>query len=213
MDLFLAGGGTTEQEAQVWAAAFAGVTNVLYWPFALADERAPAAEAWLSDGMHSLGITAAVSMWTSLAGHDAPELAGYDLVFVGGGTTSKLVNHIRRYGFDTALADHIRGGGRYYGGSAGALLPCEWITLASMIEDDPEAAGTRGIDVFNGASIFPHADTYPPGTAAHLAERLGHSLYALPEASGLHVSDRTISPIGPGAIRIARPDGAIEVLG
>jgi len=93
MDLFLAGGGTTEQEAQVWAAAFAGVTNVLYWPFALADERAPAAEAWLSDGMHSLGITAAVSMWTSLAGHDAPELAGYDLVFVGGGTTSKLVNH------------------------------------------------------------------------------------------------------------------------
>jgi hypothetical protein len=82
-----------------------------------------------------------------------------------------------------------------------------------MIEDDPEAAGTRGIGTFTGASILPHADTHPPGTAARLAGRLGHNVYALPEASGLYVSDGTINPIGPGVIRLARPDGEIEVLG
>jgi dipeptidase E len=213
MAMFLAGGGSPEQEAQVWGAAFDGVTKVLYWPFALADDRLTAAEAWFAGALESLGIRAAVSAWKSLEGHRGRELADFDLVFVGGGTTSKLAAHVRRHGFDTALADHILGGGRYCGGSAGALLVCEWITVAAMVDNDPDAEGVRGIGAFRGASVFPHADKYSPDTVVELAARLKHEVFALPEASGLRVSNGTVEPIGPGVVRVARPDSSVNVLG
>lgn len=210
--MFLAGGGTPEQEAEVWTAAFEGVTRVVYWPFALPDEQALTAAEWLAGGLISLGITAEVSTWPTLEGHQARELGAVDLVFVGGGSTSKLMHHIRRHGFDTVLAAHIRGGGRYYGGSAGALLPCEWVTLAGMVEDDPGAKGLPGLGVLVGASVFPHADSHPPDTSRRLAARLGHDVIALTEASGIRVTGRTIEPLGPEAVRIARPDGSGEAL-
>lgn len=210
--MFLAGGGTPEQEAEVWTAAFEGVTRVVYWPFALPDERIPTAADWLAAGLALLGITAEVSTWPTLEGHQARDLDAFDLVFVGGGSTSKLMHHIRRHGFGAVLAAHIRGGGRYYGGSAGALLPCESLTLAGMVEDDPGAEGLPGLGVLVGASVFPHADTYPPDTPGRVAARLGHDVIALSEASGIRITGRTIEPLGPEAVRIARSDGSGEAL-
>ncbi len=205
MVMFLAGGGNPQDEARVWAAAFDGVATAVYWPFALPDDQVPSAEAWLMRGLRSLSIEANVATWASLDGHHAQELDDFDLVFVGGGTTSKLVEHARRHGFDTALANHIRGGGRYYGGSAGALLMCEWITLASMIEDDSEAAGMRGIGAFVGASVLPHADTFAPDTAPKLAAQLGHKVFALPEASGVRVCGGASIPSGQGSFGSLTP--------
>src|SRR5439155_22807477 len=93
-DLYLAGGGTPRQEENVWRAAFAGVCQVLYWPFALPDDRIPGAPDWFRNGLAELGIEVEVDPWSSLAGHDPAELAAADLIFVGGGPPSKLASHL-----------------------------------------------------------------------------------------------------------------------
>jgi peptidase E len=120
-DLVLGGGGDASQEREVWRIAFAGVRKVVYWPFALPDERAGRAPEWLRGSLAGLGIQAEVDAWLTLEGRTAAELSPADLLFVGGGTTSKLLEHICEHGFRGHVADHVAQGGRYYGGSAGAV--------------------------------------------------------------------------------------------
>lgn len=139
MSMFLVGGGSPGREVEVRMAAFDGVARVVYGPIVLPDDQILTASKWLAGGVSLLGITADVSTWLTLEGHHAAELAGVDLLSVGGGSTTKLIYHRRRHGFDNVLASYIRGGGRYHGGSAGALVACESVTLASMVEDDPGA--------------------------------------------------------------------------
>lgn len=116
---------------------------MLYWPFALPPELIPGAESWLQAALVDLGIEAQVTAWTSPLQHDPHELNECDLLFVGGGLTSRLVEPVK----DANLFEHVRpfitAGGRYYGGSAGALLPCAVVTVAAMLEDDPRASGMK----------------------------------------------------------------------
>lgn len=71
---------------------------VVYWPFALPDERVSRAPEWLRDSLGDQGIQAEVDAWLSPEGHTLAELQTADLLFVGGGTTSKLLEHICEQG-------------------------------------------------------------------------------------------------------------------
>lgn len=210
--MFLAGGGSPTQEARVWRGSFAGASTILYWPFALPDERIPAAAGWFIGALVDQGITADVTTWESLDDHRSREIADFDVIAVGGGLTSKLAGHIRAHQFDEPLADYIRAGGTYYGGSAGAILPCAEITLAGLIEDDPASADAPGLGVLRDAAIFPHADTYPRELAAQLASRLGYDLIALAEDSGVRVDGTELTAIGPGVVRRTRTDGSTTTM-
>lgn len=210
--MFLAGGGSPAQEMRVWEQAFEGATAILYWPFALPDERVPSAAAWFTAALTEGGLNADVTTWESLDGHDAAELADFDTIAVGGGLTSKLTGHIRAHQFDGPLASYIRSGGTYYGGSAGAILPCADITLAGMIEDDPASANVPGLDVLPDVGILPHADRYPHELAGQLAAMLGYDVIALSEDSGIRVDGAELRAIGPGAVRRTRPDRSRSIL-
>lgn len=110
MVMFLAGGGTPGQERLVWEAAFSEATTILYWPFALADERVPAAGGWFRGALWDLGLEAVVTMWPSLDGRRTSDLLAFDAIAVGGGTTSKLCRHVYTHGFAEPLAAFIRDG-------------------------------------------------------------------------------------------------------
>jgi dipeptidase E len=199
--LYLAGGGTPRQEENVWRAAFAGVRRVLYWPFALPDDRIPGAPDWFRAGLAELGIEVEVDPWSTLAGHDPAELAAADLVFVGGGTTSKLARHLREHGFDTALRDHLAAGGRYYGGSAGALLPCASIALAAPIDDDTDAAlEPAGLGLVAHATVLPHANQFPLADQRRWSAELGERLLSIPEAGGVHLTRSACTVLGPDPV-------------
>ena len=191
----------------MWAEAFEAATRVLYWPFALPDERIPTAGSWLQDALLDLSIGVHLDTWEHLGGHDVDELAGYDLLFVGGGTTSKLVTHLQENKFADAVRDFLAAGGTYYGGSAGALLACDEITLASHIEDDPQSAGMPGLGLVHGVSVFPHADKFPIHRPVEVARLLGHSVLVLPESSGVAVGDGTLRAIGPGTPQLVTQVG------
>lgn len=209
MTIYLAGGGSHTQEALVWREAFSGITHAVYWPFALPDDRIPGAEAWLRNALRDLDINVNIDMWPSLAERSPAELESYELLFVGGGTTSKLAAHVQAYGFTQPVIDFVAGGGGYLGGSAGAILACDAITIAALIEDDPAARGMAGLGLVPGLSVYPHADTFS-ADPAQLARELGHDVIALPEASGVAIRDGEMRAIGPGTVRLITDGGATE---
>lgn len=149
--MLLAGGGTPAQESLVWVEALADATRVLYWPFAHPADRIPSASSRLREALHDRSIDVDVDTWEHLGGQHGDELRSYDLLFVGGGTTSKLVRHLSDHEFVEAVRDFLAAGGIYYGRSAGALLPCDEITLASYVEDDPRAAELHGLGLLRGS--------------------------------------------------------------
>lgn len=212
MVMFLAGGGTPAQEGRVWEAAFSGVASILYWPFALPDERIPAAEDWFVGALRDRDLNAVVTAWTSLEGRSSNDLATFDAIAVGGGTTSKLTRHIQSHGFAGPLAAFIREGGTYYGGSAGAILPARQITLASMIEDDPHALGMTGLGVLQEATVLPHANRFDSALPARLAKSLNQDVIAVPEDAGIRTDGVHAEPIGPGVVRRATPSGLVTAL-
>jgi dipeptidase E len=211
MTMYLAGGGTPQRESLVWQAAFEGVHRVLYWPFALPVERIPGAESWLQAGLVDLGIEAQVTSWASPMQHHPYELNECDLLFVGGGLTSRLVSALSNANLFEHVRRFITEGGRYYGGSAGALLPCEVVTVAAMIEDDPSASGMEGLGLLHGLSVFPHADLYPDTRPAEVAAALGHSVLAIPEASGVAIVGKRLQVLGPEPIRLITQDGVRDL--
>ncbi len=196
----------------MWAEAFAGASRVLYWPFALPSERIPGASSWLRDALHELSIVVDLSTWKDLGEHHTDELSHFDLLFVGGGTTSKLASHIEEHRFGDAVRGFLEAGGTYYGGSAGAVLSCAEITLASQIEDDPRAAGMPGLGLVQGISVLPHADKYARARARDLADSLGQDVLALPEAAGVAIVDHTVRAIGPDIVRLVAPGGITRTL-
>ncbi|MGA8112543.1 MAG: Type 1 glutamine amidotransferase-like domain-containing protein [Actinocatenispora sp.] len=201
--LYLAGGGSPRQEELVWRAAFDGVRRVLYWPFALSDARVADAPEWLRAALADLGIDARVDAWLSLDGHAPAEIDGVDLLFVGGGTTSKLARHVHDLGFDQAVRDHVANGGRYYGGSAGALLACESIAVCALADGDADAAvHDTGLGLVPRVTVLPHADTLAVEDQHAWSTRLGQPFLAVPEAGGVVFTGTTCTVIGPGAVEI-----------
>lgn len=160
MTIYLGGGGSAAQESQVWQRALRDVDRFLYWPFALPDHMVVGAEEWLTSSLRELAIDVEVETWESLAGHSPDELAPFDLLFVGGGSTSKLAQHIRDHEFEAAIHRYLEGGGHYYGGSAGAVLAVDSIDIAALVDNDPDAAGVKGLGLIRGVSILPHANFF-----------------------------------------------------
>lgn len=207
-DLFLGGGGDASQEREVWRAAFDGVRRVVYWPFALPGERASRAPAWLRDSLGGQGIQAEVDAWLSLEGHVPAELETADLLFVGGGTTSTLLEHICGHGFRGHVAGFVARGGRYYGGSAGALIAGESITLAALADNDPRAAaGPAALGLFSGVAVLPHADTFALADMQSWARQLGQRIVAIPEAGGVRIRGDEWAAIGPGQVTLVWGEG------
>jgi|HubBroStandDraft_1064217.scaffolds.fasta_scaffold32182_3 dipeptidase E len=207
-DLVLGGGGDASQEREVWRVAFAGVRKAVYWPFALPDERAGRAHEWLRGSLAGLGIQAEVDPWLTLEGRTAAELGSADLLFVGGGTTSKLLEHICEHGFRGHVADYVARGGRYYGGSAGAVIAGESVMIAALADGDLRAAASpAAIGLVSGVTVLPHADTFPLADVQSWARRLNQPVVAIPEDSGVHIRGDEWIVIGPGGATLAWDEG------
>lgn len=158
--LMLAGGGDAgdSQPLDKIFAAWSKGGKMLYLPIANQVSQHIYAQTyrWLYNIFEPLGV-AGIEMWTTLEGHTAEELNGFDSVYIGGGNTFHLLALLHSSGFDTHLAECARQGKPIYGGSAGAVVLGSNILTASHIDPNDEAlVDTRGLDLCLGHAVWPH---------------------------------------------------------
>jgi len=201
--VYLGGGGSSSAEANVWDAMLRDSPRVLYWPFALPAERVPPAEAWLRAQLAGRVPHHQQQTWISLAGRDPPDLNAFDLLFVGGGNTFRLLDHVRRHGFIDPVRAFVVAGGSYYGGSAGAVLATDSIRIADGHDpNEPGLADVGSLGLVHGLDVLPHYTPDQHHSTRQWARRHGATVLGVPEASGLISDNGHIRVLGPEPVYI-----------
>lgn len=165
----------------------AGVRRAVFVPFAAVSLPWDEYTARVSDALPGLPIAQARS---------ADDLAGADLVIVGGGNTFQLLRECRTRGF----LDAMRGIPKYLGWSAGANLACPTIkTTNDMPIVDPGGLDALGLTDFqinphylNVALAGHHGETRDERLAEFARANPRLPVIALPEGDWLRVSDSTL---------------------
>ncbi|MGM1017453.1 MAG: Type 1 glutamine amidotransferase-like domain-containing protein [Actinomycetota bacterium] len=201
-NVYLGGGGSAEQEAMLWAEAFRTGDSVVIWPFAHGTAGGREASiAWMRQALEPYKL-GAVEAWTD-SDVKGRSLSDVDVVSVPGGNTFRLLNELRSAGLLQLLHDHLRDGGRLYGGSAGAILAGADIGIAR--DADPNDVGlmdTSGLDLLDGIDVLPHYTADQRETARSHAVRTTRPVLCLPEASGAVIREGRIRNAGPELIEI-----------
>lgn len=199
--LMIAGGGGANDSRlldEKFATAVGPHGRVLYWPFALAPlhQSFDSAYAWFTGVFNPLGLVN-IDMWATLAAHSPSELADYDAIYIGGGNTYHLLQHIRAYRFDEALLDFIHSGRPLYGGSAGAaILGSDISTVAHMDRNDVGLVDMKGLNVLRGYAVWCH---YMPSDDARIAAFLATTalpLLVLTERAGVDMDGGHLNVVG-----------------
>jgi len=170
----------------------AGVRRSVFVPFAAVSLPWDEYTARVSDALPGLPMVQARS---------AHDLAGAELVIVGGGNTFQLLKECRARGF----LDGIRNIPKYLGWSAGANLACPTIkTTNDMPIVDPGGLDALGLTNFqinphylNVALPGHHGETRDERLAEFARANPQLPVIALPEGDWLHVSDSTLELHGP----------------
>ena len=213
--IYLGGGGSEHDEAALWDEAFTSGQRVSIWPFAVAPGPARTASVqWLSSALHARGDFT-IDAWavdSNDEDHSAQRLLASQVLAIPGGNTFDLLHHLHQHDLINAVEDFLAAGGQVYGGSAGAVLLGADIALAEA--EDPDDAGvedTRGLDRLAGAVVRPHYRSAQDAELQQWAQQHQQVVLALPERSGLVITD-TEGRIqgrntGPEAVRVFTPTG------
>lgn len=210
--LYLGGGGSEDDEAQLWDLVFQPGQRVTVWPFAVPSSRIPDVMAWISTALSKRGE------FTVEVGDQAPDfgLANADVLAITGGNTFDLLAWIQVKNLQQPVKDFIARGGKLYGGSAGAILPGADIDICDVEKGglDENRIGlkdTIGLDLLGGALVFPHFDT---SSKAHTAvcqkwsDELGTNVIGIPEKGGLVMETQgEFLSAGPDAVMVFAPHG------
>ncbi len=118
------------------------------------------------------------------------DLVQYDGIYVTGGNTFYLLDHIQRSGFDIVIKELINQGTIYIGGSAGSCIMCptiEHVQILDHPEEVPELTDYTALGL-GSELIIPHAgrDKYS-ARHAKLKKQYGDRLLFLRDDQALIV--------------------------
>jgi dipeptidase E len=141
-------------------------------------------------------------------------LSEFSGVYIGGGNTFKLLEGIRKIGFDKILADYINKGGNYYGGSAGAIILGKDIS-SSNDENISEIKRLDGLNLIQNLGIFCHFDFNDEKDklfVQKISKQKTMSSIALPEDAGLVIQRGKIISSGPAAFYLLHNNDFKKIL-
>ena len=206
--IYLAGGGSAEDEALLWSRMLASRPRILYWPFALAGAILDTADGWLRSRLADHLVDPAVSTWTSLEEHTPDELSSFDLLWVGGGNTFRLLDHVPRHGFIRPVRECVGDGLDFYGGSAGAILACKTIAIAEGHDaNDDAVSDLTALGLVVGVTILPHYTSEQEPSATSWARLHDQTIIGLPSRTGLAVLGSRAEIIGYEPAWLVEPRG------
>lgn len=206
--IFISGGGSEEDSYPLDKEFIHGIAgdrkSILYIPIAMdADSiRYEACYDWIINLLTALSSEFIdITMWTNLNGKTEKDLDKFDAVYIGGGNTFKLLQHIYESNFFTILREFINRGGVVYGGSAGAIIMGKNIDTVSE-ENDKNYIYSEGLSVVGGYSIICHYQE-------NLDEKIGryiaihnNPVIALSEKSGIKIVGDSVKVFGYDSITV-----------
>lgn len=210
--IYLGGGGSPDDELPVWTDMLQGAPRILYWPFALSGDMLKGADAWLRGNLTGKWPSVHLSTWTTLNGHSPEELAHFDMLFVGGGNTFDLLEHVMCHGFADPVRRFVANGGIFYGGSAGAILASDNIGIAGA-HDENENGLTEldGLGLISGATVLPHYGPDEEATGHLWSQQHGVTVLCIPERSGIRIFGGQARVLGREPIHVISAAGTTVV--
>ncbi|WP_218714129.1 Type 1 glutamine amidotransferase-like domain-containing protein [Arthrobacter sp. BF1] len=201
--IYLGGGGSEDEEANLWTEAFRPGSHITVWPFAhraLADRQS--AGRWISCALERFDPSH-IDIWTSPESRVHSDLGAMDIIAIPGGNTFDLLDTLKSSGLLLALRAFLNRGGHVYGGSAGAILMGHDIDIA--LKADPNDVGlqdTTGMGLLGEADVLPHYTEELLDIARAHHAKSGRSVLCLPEPSGVVVKGGIIRNVGPEPVNI-----------
>jgi dipeptidase E len=192
----LSGGGDSEQAVKTdtylqSVTASIGSLHCLYIPLALEKEYHQDALRWFTSTYDYISHIDMISDELDAARCIKKQ---YELIYIGGGSTGRLLYTLVDY-----IADQFKKGVIVYGGSAGAIILGKTITVAPEQEFEADRSNV-GFNVLGNTSVVPHfSGTF---TRRQKAEAMEHDsgLIGISESSGIVFENGCVStkfnPVG-----------------
>lgn len=212
--IFLGGGGSETDEANIWDLAYKAGQRVVIWPFAMPSSRWQGTKEWIASSLMRFGTFQSISL-----GLEGPDfgLCDADIVAIPGGNTFRLLHHLQKHNLLSALRGFLDKGGRIYGGSAGALILGASISIADSSaggQDDDimgDLENLQGLDVLRGCVAYPHFELGVDRFEGHCHRwslEHGVTVIGMPERCGVEFgpSGRALNA-GPSPAYVFTPDG------
>jgi dipeptidase E len=127
------------------------------------------------------------------------------MLFVGGGNTFHLLEHVVANGFMDPVRRFLAAGGSYYGGSAGAVLAGDSIGIAEGY--DQNETGLQNLDGLGltlGSAELPHYGPDEEGAGRQWSRKQGMTVLGIPERSGLKIKDGQAWVLGREPVHVTR---------
>ena len=131
---------------------------LLYVPLAMDESDHPydSCYEWINEELTQVQLSG-IDMVRSFEELAQKDYDNYCALFIGGGNTYKLLKGIKDSGAFEKIKEFVNNGGIVIGGSAGAVIFGYDIDIISTMDpNDVALADTKGFNVMNGVSIFPH---------------------------------------------------------
>ncbi|MBL7260923.1 Type 1 glutamine amidotransferase-like domain-containing protein [Paractinoplanes lichenicola] len=195
--IFLGGGGSETDEANLWDEVFVEGRRLTLWPYAMPPDRRPQVERWFREALAPRG---------QFVFDRALDQA--DILAIPGGNTYDLLAAVRD--MLPALRPFLERGGHIYGGSAGAILLGADIDIAGILDpNDIGLTDTAGADLLAGHVVYPHFTADQESTAARWAADHDVAVLAIPETAGVIVDGETARNAGPSPVQVLTPGAKV----
>lgn len=203
MNLILSGGGNPEQSKGVDTLFTSLLKNkrILYIPIAMDRVKHPDRDCllWLENNLSPYGnFDITLLNEEGIGNFKYEELLYFGGVFIGGGNTYKLLKILKETEFDNYLVKLLKETDiPVIGGSAGAVIFGKDIeTVETMDVNNVGLEDLSGMDMLNGKNVWVHYNESMDEDIQKYIERTRIEAIALPEESGLYITNENIQPVG-----------------
>lgn len=130
----------------------------------------------------------------------------FDGIYIGGGNTYKLLQHIYENKFNNIIISFLKKTGVIYGGSAGAIILGKSIATVSE-ENNKNYKYDKGLSLIGDYSIVCHYNERDDEKILKFIEFYQYPVVALSEKAGLMIDNDKSGVIGEGSVLIFGLDG------
>ena len=203
MNLILSGGGNSEQSKGVDTLFTSLLKNnqILYIPIAMDRIKHPDRDCllWLKGNLSAYGnFDITLLNEKDINKFKYEDLLDFGGIFIGGGNTYKLLKLLKETGFDNYLVKLLKETDiPVIGGSAGAVIFGKDIeTVETMDVNSVGLEDLSGMNMLNGKNIWVHYRESMDEDIKKYFRRSGIEVMAIPEESGLYITEEDIQHIG-----------------